>query len=98
MNQSVRIRKFAIPTAHHLSEVYLSSTFSTIYTLYTIYANYFHFDGKLLIKYGMNTAKMLASQGYLIGFPGIYTKRLACGWRLLWIYLRRLVNITRGHF
>jgi len=80
MNQSLSIRTFAVPTAHHLPEVCTSSTFSTTYALNTIYANYFHLDGNLLLNHSMHAAKMLVSQAYLICLPGIYTKRLACGW------------------
>lgn len=65
-NQSLRIRKFLIPTAHHLPEVCPSST---THVLCTIYANYFH--RKLLIKYIVRTHSLLVSQA--VSFPSLAT-------------------------
>lgn len=81
-NQSLRIRKFAIRTAHYLPEISSSSAFCRICKLHTTYANYFHSDGKLSIKYNRHTAKMLVNCICLICLPGIYTNE-TCRWMAL---------------
>lgn len=97
MNQSLRIRKSAIPAAHHPPEVCSFSTFSTIYMLYTIYANYFHFDGKpKKIQYAHSKS---AGESRLFNLSPWHLYEETClSMAIAADPPEKVVDLTRGHF